>query len=72
MKKIDIYDGKYSFVMTDAGTIDQVLRHGQAWPAADDLRGMGVVLALVQEVEENRQEITRLEEELSDWRIAGP
>jgi len=71
MRKVDIYDGKYTFVMTDAGTIDHVLRHGEAWPAADDLTGMGVVLALVQEVEENRQEITRLEEELCDLRIDG-
>jgi len=56
MRKVDIYDGKYSFIMTDAGTIDQVLRYGEAWPAADDLVHSGVVLALVQEVEERREE----------------
>jgi len=56
MKTIEIANGKYAFVMKDDGTIDSILRHGAPWPAANNLIYMGVVLALVQEVESTRDE----------------
>lgn len=56
MTRIEIANGKYIFVMNDDGTIEKILRHGEKWPAADHLRYTGVVLALVQEVQEKRSE----------------
>lgn len=56
MREVSIYDGKYTFVMNEDGTIAKILRHGEAWPAAETLIYSGVILALVQEVEESREE----------------
>jgi len=52
---VKIYDGKYTFLMNDDGTIASILRHGETWEAGDSLIHMGVVLALVHEVIELRE-----------------
>ncbi len=49
---VSIADGKYSFVMNSDGTINRILRHGEYWPVGDDLKHMGMVLALVEAVQE--------------------
>ena len=54
--RIEIYGGKYTFLMTCGGTIAKILRHGEDWPASDDLVHVGAVLALVQEIIDLRQD----------------
>ena len=56
MRITTIY-GKYT-IENDNGLL-AFKRHGEAWPAADDLRHSCVVLALVQRIEE-------LEDKLQD------
>jgi len=57
MRITTIDGGKYT-IENDNGLL-VFKRHGEAWPAADDLRHSGVVLALVQRIEE-------LEDKLQD------
>lgn len=50
MRITTLDDGKYT-IHHDNGNLT-LLRHGDTWPAADDLRHSGVVLSLVQRIEE--------------------
>lgn len=47
---IQLYDGKYTVINEDGRLA--FLRHGESWPAADDLRHSGVVRAMAQRIEE--------------------
>lgn len=53
MDTVKLLDGKYT-INYDNGVME-FLRHGEAWPAADELRFTGVVAALVQRVIELEQ-----------------
>lgn len=53
MSKIHLCDGKY-IITHDNGNNLQALRHGQPWR---DLVGDGLVLALVQRIEELQEQI---------------
>lgn len=53
MTKIELLDGKYT-VQHDNGTNFKALRYGEEWR---DLTGDGLVLALVQRIEELQEEI---------------
>lgn len=50
MRITTLDDGKYT-IQHENGSLT-FLRHGNAWPAADDLKYSGVVLSLVQRIEE--------------------
>lgn len=47
---IALKGGKY-MIQNDSGLLS-FWRHGEAWPAADDLKHAGVVLAMAQRIEE--------------------
>ncbi len=64
MKTISIANGKYKFVMNENGTIWKILRNGEGWPASNDLVNMGVVLALVQEIDEAQTGLAKIITEL--------
>ena len=52
MREIRVGDGKYTFLLSDDGTLREVLRHGVSWPAGtEQMKHSGSVLALVQEIE---------------------
>ncbi len=60
MPTIVYVDGhKYGFVMRDDGTIANVLRNEEDWPSGLTFIHSGVVLALVQEVQELRAVLQR-------------
>jgi hypothetical protein len=50
MYTISLDGGKYT-VFNDNGSL-RFLRHGEAWPAVDILRHVGVTLAMAQRIEE--------------------
>jgi len=52
--RIDLYDGKYTYVCNDDGSDQHALRYGERWR---DLTGDGFVLAMAQKIEELEQEV---------------
>lgn len=50
--RIDLYDGKYTYVCNDDGSDQHALRYGERWR---DLVGDGFVLAMAQKIEELEQ-----------------
>lgn len=48
---IKLDGGKYTVINDEQAGLS-FLRHGEAWPAADDLKHSGVVLAMAQRIEE--------------------
>lgn len=48
--RVNVYDGKYTVIMTDDGGL-RALRYGEEWR---DLCGDGLVLALAHEIENLR------------------
>lgn len=64
MRKIDLYDGKYTIVndLENGGRV-KVLRYGEEWR---DLSGDGFLLALFYELEEAKEKIERYEKILKE------
>jgi len=56
--KIDLYDGKYTYVCNDDGSDQHVQRYGERWR---DLTGDGFVLAMAHKIEEQQERIEELE-----------
>ncbi len=48
---IRLADGKYTIISEFAKGLE-FRRHGEPWPAADDLRHSGIVVSMVQRIEE--------------------
>lgn len=59
MRVTTLDDGKYT-IENDNGTLN-FKRHGEAWPAADDLRYTKIVSVMVHRIEELEDALARLE-----------
>jgi len=55
MVNVTVCDGKYTVIQDDQGRV-KALRYGEDWR---DLTGDGLVLALVQEIDELRNELQK-------------
>ena len=71
-QRIEVYDGKYTVVMSEEGTISEVLRYGETWPAATSYQGSGFILALAQEILELRGVADELKMEARMDRTEAP
>ena len=47
--KIDLCDGKYTYILDEDTGVQEVLRYGEPW-RKDDLLGDNLVLAMAQEI----------------------
>jgi hypothetical protein len=56
--RVTVYDGKYTVIQDERGGL-RALRYGEEWR---DCTGDGLILALAQEVEELRSEVTKFRE----------
>ena len=64
--KIELYDGKYTFIKDENG--QRALRHGLPWR---DLLGDGFVLAMAQRIEELEDEHLALYKAIAEFGIGG-
>lgn len=53
--RVSVDDGKYTVIQLNNGEM-VFFRYGEPWPAADDLKHVGLVLALAYDLDEARQE----------------
>ena len=53
-ERIDVYDGKYTVILTDNGKRFRALRYGEEWR---DLAGDGLVLAMFQRIQELEEQL---------------
>ena len=60
-ERIDLYDDKYTVILTDNGKRFRALRYGEEWK---DLAGNGLVLSMFYRIQELEEENTRLRERL--------
>ena len=65
--RIDLYDGKYTYVCNDDGSDQHVQRYGERWR---DLTGDGFVLAMAQKIEKQQERIAELEKEVNEHEMA--
>ncbi len=56
--KIDLCDGKYTYLINDDGSNQRALRYGSPWR---NLVGDGFILAMAQEITKQKERIAELE-----------
>lgn len=60
---IKLYDGKYTVINEHPGGL-RILRYGEPWPAAEDMRWNNVMIAMAGRIEELETGIKPLQEQL--------
>lgn len=64
--RIELCDGKYTYVINEDGRDQHALRYGERWR---DLVGDGFVLAMAQEISEQQERIAELKTYLENVKI---
>ena len=63
MIKHDVSDGKYTIIFHDSGKME-ALRYGEPWR---DLEGDGMILAMLQEIDDLKEHISQSLCKISEW-----
>ncbi|AHK11189.1 hypothetical protein S14_77 [Shewanella sp. phage 1/4] len=59
--KIDLCDGKYTYILDEVTGVQEVLRYGEPW-RKDDLIGDNLVLSMAQRIVELEEELYKEKE----------
>ena len=71
--RVDVCEGKYTFVMADNGTEFYCLRHGEAWmPDFHCVQGSRATFAAVSDLDEARKELAKLRQQVEHLESLRP